>query len=244
MNWAHYLSDWETVAKEWGFKIERIAEVDGLPLISCEKGDRSRPTVYLSSGIHGDEPSGPQALLALLREGYFSDEFHWLICPALNPTGLQAGTRENSAGIDLNRDYLMCESPEVCAHLDWLKRHEVPDLFLSLHEDWESTGFYYYEINCGGEGAKYNDILAAASFYFPPEPEMVIDDHPVTEKGWIYHSEEPDIPEGWPEAIYLAKVGCPVSLTFETPSSAELANRMACHQAVVKEAVRKIRSSL
>jgi len=243
-DWKAYLSDWKTAAEEQGFLTREIVEVDGLKVWTSEKGDSSLPTVYLSSGIHGDEPSGPQALLSLLNDGFFGENYHWLICPALNPVGLLAGTRENACGVDLNRDYLVCESEEVCAHITWLKRQKVPDLFLSLHEDWESSGFYYYEINCGGQGPRHQDILGAAGKYFPPEPEIMIDDHPVTEKGWIYHSEEPDIPEGWPEAIYLAKMGCPVSLTFETPSTADLADRMACHRAVVKEAIGRMREGL
>ena len=240
MDWQSYLSDWKTTAEEQGFTTGKLVEVDGFPVWASEKGDPSRPTVYLSSGVHGDEPSGPSALLELLKSGYFGEEYHWLLCPALNPTGLQAGTRENARGIDLNRDYLNCEADEVCAHIEWLKNQKIPDLFLSLHEDWESSGFYYYEINCGGKGATHQEILGAASAYFEPEPEVMIDDHPVTEKGWIYHSEEPDIPEGWPEAIYLAKMGCPISLTFETPSSGALGDRMACHQAVVREAIARI----
>ena len=243
MDWQAYLSSWENIAEEQGFRTRKLIEVSGCAVWASEKGDPSLPTVYLSSGVHGDEPSGPQALLNLLRAGFFGEEYHWLICPALNPTGLQAGTRENAGGVDLNRDYLMCEAEEVCAHIQWLKSQKVPDLFLSLHEDWESSGFYYYEINCGGKGAGYQDILSAASAHFAPEPALMIDDHPVTERGWIFHSEEPDLPEGWPEAIYLAKMGCPISLTFETLSSADLSDRIACHQAVVKEAIVRIPQS-
>jgi len=79
-----------------------------------------------------------------------------------------------------------------------------------------------------------------AAPYFPPEPELVIDDHEVTKPGWIYHNDEPDIPEGWPEAIYLAKQGCRISLTFETPSSAALEDRISCHVALVMETLKKL----
>ena len=40
---------------------------------------------------HGDEPAGPLAALELLKHGAF-DHGPWRLCPALNPTGLAAGT--------------------------------------------------------------------------------------------------------------------------------------------------------
>lgn len=240
MDWHAFLRTWSQESAARGFQTTTLVEVGGYPIVACQKGDPAKPCVYLSSGTHGDEPSGPQALLALLKEDFFDDRFHWLICPVLNPTGLEAGTRENAAGIDLNRDYCVCETQEVCAHISWLKQQAVPQLFLSLHEDWESSGFYFYEINLGVTSSPHGDILAAAAPFFKPEPETVIDDHEVTAPGWIYHSEHPDLPEGWPEAIYLAKLGCPLSLTFETPSSAALADRIACHQAVVRRAVARM----
>jgi hypothetical protein len=237
MNCAAFLRDWASVADARGFQTEVFGEVEGLPLLGSVRKNPGKAVVYLSSGMHGDEPAGPRALLELFREGFFDNRYHWIVCPVLNPTGLAAGTRENSRGIDQNRDYKQCETPEVCSHLAWLKKQPVPSLFLSLHEDWESSGFYYYEINLGVKGPERNRLMEAVSPFFPPEPATVIDDHEVTEPGWIFHSENPDVPEGWPEAIYLAKLGCPLSLTFETPSSLALEGRIGGHQAVVRQAL-------
>jgi len=212
MNWQEFISEWRQEAEAAGFEVEVLLEKGGYEVLACTKGEG--PCVYLSSGVHGDEPAGPQALMELLKEGYFGEGFRWLICPVINPVGLTRGTRENGEGVDLNRDYLKAETPEVRAHIDWLEREKEFCVFLSLHEDWESSGIYYYEINTRGCGPGYEEMLEAAAPYFPPEPELVIDDHPVTKPGWIFHADEPDIPEGWPEAIYLAKVGCGLSLTF------------------------------
>lgn len=209
-------------------------DVVGISLQNAE----SAPWVYISSGIHGDEPSGPQALEQLLGDGLLGDlSLNWLICPVLNPLGLAAHTREKPNGRDLNRDYFQCRTPEVCAHISWLKKQPVPDLFLSLHEDWESTGIYLYEINSEDCDSIAKALLAAASPYFAPEPERVIDDHDVREEGWIYHGAEPDLPDGWPEAIWVAKHGCPLSYTLETPSSQPIKKRVACHKAMVLRAL-------
>ena len=235
--WHIFEGEWRREALRRGFRQELVVELDDDVVMAYAKGGPERPTIYLSAGMHGDEPAGPRALLSLLRGDFFDDRFHWLICPVLNPSGLGLKTRENAGGVDLNRDYRCGVSREVDGHISWLRRQKVPQLFLSLHEDWESDGFYFYEINVRGEGTFYEEILGAAEPYFRPEPERVIDGHEVTELGWIYHSEHPDLPEGWPEAIFLAKLGCPLSLTFETPSAAPLGLRVQCHEAVVREAV-------
>ncbi|MDX1680909.1 MAG: hypothetical protein R3242_09280, partial [Akkermansiaceae bacterium] len=163
----------------------------------------------------------------------------WAICPALNPTGLAAGTRDTADGIDLNRDYHLRETPEVQAHAAWLEAQLPPELFLSLHEDYESTGFYLYEINqCDELPERAQSIIEAVRPWFPPEPERIIDDHEVREPGWIFHAAEPDLPHGWPEAIFVAKQKeCILSFTFETPSQSKLEHRVAAHCAAVKAAL-------
>jgi hypothetical protein len=123
------------------------------------------------------------------------------------------------------------------AHALWLDARPTPELFISLHEDWESMGFYFYEINLGDDDPeRARLILEAVSPWFPPETGPEIDGHLPREAGWIYHPAEPDLPEGWPEAIYLAKMGCPISFTFETPSHAALGQRVAAHMAAVRTA--------
>lgn len=176
-------------------------------------------------------------MLELIREGFLDNESDWTICPALNPTGLAAGIRENGEGIDLNRDYWLRETREVRAHAAWLDTTDAPDLFISLHEDWETTGFYFYEINLlDDRPLRAGEILSAVGTWFAPERGPEIDGHDVRADGWIYHAAEPDLPEGWPEAIYLAKMGCPISFTFETPSLAALPLRVAAHVAAVRAA--------
>ncbi|NWK56352.1 M14 family metallocarboxypeptidase [Verrucomicrobiaceae bacterium N1E253] len=226
-----------------GFRRELITSVQGMAVAGftkcVESGDEGggRPWVYISAGVHGDEPAGPMAMLALLKEGVFDERANWLMCPFVNPLGLAAGTRENASGIDLNRDYLERSSEEVQAHAAWLESKPVPDLFVSLHEDWESSGFYLYEINVAGVTSGAHAILDAASSEIPPEPEPVIDDHEVREPGWIDHSPKADLPKHWPEAIFLAERGAGVSYTLETPSSLDLIRRIRCHQLAAGQAL-------
>lgn len=193
------------------------------------------PLVYVSAGIHGDEPAGPLAVEAMLAED-FGAEFNWLVCPMLNPSGFARGQRTDAMGRDLNRDYFVRESREVRAHIAWLEKFPLPELMFSLHEDWEATGFYFYEINLREDRPeRVRCLLGAVSELMPIEPQPIIDDHAVREGGWIYHDPCADFPENWPEAIYMAERGCPLSLTLETPSMAfPLAVRVAAQRAAVQ----------
>lgn len=229
-----YIASVDREMVKLGASREVLFEVGGFTVYGYAlENASSERSVYLSAGMHGDEPAGPLALLELLKEGAFAKRNSWYICPMLNPTGMALGTRENVDGLDLNRDYLAMSSREVKGHVEWLEGKHF-DFAISLHEDWESTGFYFYEINqVEDRPQRYQRMVDAISPIMPMEPEELIDDHAIREKGWIYHESEADEPELWPEAIYLAKRGCPLSFTFETPSSLVLEKRVRAHKTAV-----------
>lgn len=237
------MESFDELFSQRGFVREEIAMTAAGPIVAWSRmAGEVCPTVYLSAGMHGDEPAGPLAIEAFWRE-YDPRELNWLICPILNPTGILARTRDNAEGLDLNRDYLLQRSLEVRAHAAWLETQALPDLFLSLHEDWETEGFYFYEISLrDDEPERARQILDEVSAICPIEECRVIDDHEVRERGWIHHEPQADFPDSWPEAIFLAKRGCPVSFTFETPSCAlPLTQRIAAHGAAMQVALRQLR---
>jgi protein MpaA len=239
-HWPDFLPAFTKAAGDAGFTSTTLAMTAAGPVMAWDR-ESSGPHVYLSAGIHGDEPAGPAALLDLMRGGFFSCGIHWTLCPALNPTGLACEIRENADGLDMNRDYRLCRTTEVAAHAQWLARMGPPDLFLSLHEDWESTAFYLYEINLGADHPqRTRGIVESVWPWFPPHPGPHIDGHTTREPGWIHHAAEPDLPDGWPEAIHLAKLGCPLSFTFETPGRVPLAGRVAAQCAAVRAACRHL----
>jgi protein MpaA len=243
-HWPDFLPAFNRAATAAGFSRSVLAETAAGPLEVWERSGGG-PRVYLSSGIHGDEPAGPLALLDLMADGFFGPDMDWTICPALNPTGLAAGRRENAEGIDLNRDYLRRTTLEVAAHANWLESRAVPRLFLSLHEDWEAKGFYLYEINLEEDvPARTRNIIDAARPWFPPDHGQDIDGHAPRGPGWIFHAAKADVPEGWPEAIFVANAGCPLSFTLETPSHGKLEARVAAQCAAVRAACRSLTDKL
>ncbi|MFM2171212.1 MAG: hypothetical protein RI957_1441 [Verrucomicrobiota bacterium] len=229
----------EALFRSLGFHKEEIAATEAGAILAWSRhAGAGRPTVYLSAGIHGDEPAGPLAIERFWQKENPSD-VNWLVCPMLNPTGFAALSRDNRHGFDLNRDYLLRRSQEIHGHADWLEKQSVPDLFLSLHEDWETQGFYLYEISLGDDQPhRARGLLEAVREVCPIEENAVIDDHVVREPGWIHHEPHADFPDAWPEAIFLAKRGCPLSFTFETPScAAPVEKRIAAHGAAIRKAL-------
>jgi protein MpaA len=126
-----------TVARAGGFHVDNFGAVRGYRLLALTKPAPTggRPSVYLSAGIHGDEPASPLALLRLLEAGTFDTRASWYLCPLLNPTGLATGTRDNAEGVDLNRDYRHNATVEVAAHIAWLRQQPAFALTICLHED-------------------------------------------------------------------------------------------------------------
>jgi protein MpaA len=226
----------QTAARAAGFRIESFGEIAGLPLYALTHRTRGpRPRVYLSAGIHGDEPAGPLALLELMERGAFDDRAVWFICPLLNPVGFTNRTRENADGIDLNRDYKALRSLEIQAHARWLQAQPNFDAALCLHEDWEATGYYLYELNPDQRRRGLaREILTSVMNVCPIEPATQIDGRPVAERGILRPVDDPQLRELWPESIYLRAHHTPLGYTLEAPSSFPITQRVAAHCAAVE----------
>jgi protein MpaA len=225
-------------ARERGFRAEPLIEVAGVPLVTYTKRTPGpRPRIYVSSGIHGDEPAAPEALLHMLETGLFDERATWFLCPLLNPTGYRRGTRENDAGIDLNRDYRTPQSSEIAAHVRWLRNQPRFDLTFCLHEDWETQGFYLYELNPDNRPTLADAMVAAAKEHGVIESTDLIDGREAHAPGIIRPDPDPILREQWPEAIYLLQNHCRLGYTLETASITPMAQRIHTHRAAVAAAL-------
>ncbi len=235
---AEFTPRFDAAARQTGFRAEEYGRIQDFPLLACTRRTPGpRPRVYLSAGIHGDEPAPPWALLQLVESGFFDARCTWFVCPLLNPTGFIHRTRENHAKVDLNRDYKSPRTSEVQAHIAWLQRQPNFDLIICLHEDWESKGFYLYELNPENRPTLANAMIAAARAHCPIESAAVIDGRPIAEPGIIRPVSDPLLRETWPEAIYLRHFHSTLDYTTETPSGLPLEQRIATHCAVLRGAL-------
>jgi hypothetical protein len=207
----------------------------------------ARPTanprrVYLSAGIHGDEPAGPVAMLELLRADFLPDDCELFVCPCLNPAALALSRRTDATGVDLNRDYRHPRTRLVRAHRAWLDAAPQFDAALLLHEDWEADGFYLYEL-CREPGRSLAaSVIRAVSPQCPVLQAQRIDDWPASD-GVIRPDADPLQRPDWPEALHLFMNKTPLCYTFEAPSDYPLPLRTAALVTAVRAAMAQLAST-
>ncbi|MED3922910.1 M14 family metallopeptidase, partial [Priestia aryabhattai] len=121
-----------------------------------------KPTIWLQSQIHGNEPASGESVLAVatrLTQDFGKDvlnKVNIVIVPRINPDGSYAFKRQLANNLDGNRDYIKLESPEVQSVRAEFNRFS-PEVVIDAHEYTPySSGFK----NIGKEGVwKYHDIL-------------------------------------------------------------------------------------
>ena len=181
--------------------------------------------IYISTGIHGDEPAGPLAAVRLLQEDHWPGGAEIILHPCLNPTGFSLNRRDNGQGIDLNRDYLDLRSTEVRAHIAWLEKQPLFDLCLCLHEDWEADGFYVYELNPDHKPSLAEAIVAGVARVCPLDRSEIIEGR-AARGGIIRPNLDPHSRPQWPEAFWLLTHKTRLSYTLEAPSDFPLTVRV------------------
>ncbi|MDQ8197604.1 M14 family metallocarboxypeptidase [Pelagicoccus enzymogenes] len=225
-----------------GYSQQTLCEVSGYPIFSLHRLSKgaARPPlrVYVSAGVHGDEPAGPLAILKLIEEDLLPHHLELVVVPLVNPTGFAKGTRENQAGHDLNRDFRTPQNAESSAVKALIESEAPFDLSLSLHEDWESTGFYMYSISPDSNDRSAREILSAVERQGPLDHSPEIDGSPAS-GALIDRPADFDIDgrQDWPEAFLLYSKSRHAHYTLETPSSAPIEQRVAQHVAAVLRAI-------
>ena len=231
------LREIETAAQPYGWTSETFGQQGEFSLFALHREPEIRcqtpdARIYISTGIHGDEPAGPLAALRLLQENRWPANADLWFCPCLNPTGFVLNRRENAEGKDLNRDYRHLETAEVRAHIGWLERQPRFDIYLCLHEDWESHGFYLYEQNPDGKSSLAETIVSAVQKVCPIDPSEIIEDRPA-KNGIIRPNLDPRTRPQWAEAFYLIVNKARLGYTLEAPSDFPMSTRVSALVAAV-----------
>jgi hypothetical protein len=238
-DYAALMAGWERVATKAGLQAVNLGMAGNLPVVAFESAAaaQGQPAVYLSTGVHGDEPAPPWGLLEwaaghldLLRRGSF------IISPCLNPAGLIANTRLDGQGRDINRRFHLGRDPLIKAWRQFMKGR--PLVFgLCLHEDYDSQGCYVYELTC--ERRVLSEApMTAIETVLPRDLRRNIEGRPA-KRGIIRPKVVPSSIRG-PEAIVLHKQGCPTALTFETPSEFALDDRVEAHRRFIEASLEHI----
>lgn len=217
-------SRWKALAKRLKLKLNTLTRVQDLQIYWLDTGSgQEGETIYLSSGVHGDEAAAAWGLLTWAEENEtLLKEKRFLILPCLNPCGLILNTRADHRGLDINRRFHL-EDDEICGPWRKLLMGRQIDLSLCLHEDYDGQGCYVYELS--RMRPPWMQSIMAGLRVILPDPRLSMDGHRAN-KGVIQRSRVPKNLPGMPEAIELQQMGCPITLTFETPSEFSFDDRV------------------
>ncbi|MFN2449325.1 MAG: succinylglutamate desuccinylase/aspartoacylase family protein [Candidatus Baltobacteraceae bacterium] len=218
---------WKALRQRGDVAVREVA-CHGAPrtLLCAEMGEQTLPAVTISAAVHGDEPASAWALLELAQNGELDAAYAYRLWPCTNPTGFDAGLRENTGGLDVNRTFAGAgSSPEARAILT-ANRNRRFVLALDLHEDDTMAGFYCYEYGSGASGKAAAAAVRAAGF--PVEQQAVLRPDPALERQTL---------GGMSYTLRLLKGAVPHAVTLETPSRLPLEERIAIHRIAVKAAL-------
>jgi protein MpaA len=227
---------WQSIARRAGLKRLLYCTAEEFELFCyISPALESANGIYLSAGIHGDEPAATEGLYqwAELHRSILR-EIPVMIFPCLNPWGLVHNRRTDSENRDLNRCYHLDTMQRISAQKELLRDRRFR-LAMCLHEDYDAQGVYLYEIRkklttFGGE------LLAAAGYYVPIDARLTIEGRRA-DQGWIARKinlkKFPLLAEG----IYLAVNHSERTITTETPSEYDLAPRIQAHIAMIQRAI-------
>ena len=218
--------------------IGRLDPDDPIYMISCGAGDKK---IVLSSGIHGDEPAGVEAILRFL-EGYedslnagiqrWEKEYQFTVFPCTNPTGYERGTRENAFGIDLNRRFGSKGPPEEVAIIQRALKGQQFAIYMDFHEDTDGEGFYLYEVLHEEKDHLAEEIIETLSHQYPIDLRDRIDGFPNCggvicpqrdEKGFPFKRVDLPLP------LYLYLHGVRHCFTIESPTRLPMEERVGMH---------------
>lgn len=136
--------------------IATSAQGKNLPVIKISRKefgtDSTKACVLIFAQQHGNEPSGKEAALMLIRNfaqgnlDYLLDSLDIAIVPMMNPDGNDMNTRRNGNDADLNRDHLALLQPESAGlHAFFNKYNFIASMdvheYSPYSDDWLNFGY-------------------------------------------------------------------------------------------------------
>ena len=216
-------------------QIRLLGEAGGCPIHCVSWGNEGQPLAWLTGGVHGDEPAGVEAVLRFLERDAWPEGLAFVVIPCINPYGWIHNQRENAQAYDINWSYARDDAVEVQIVKD-IARGRRFEFFVDFHEDWESPGFYIYEIRRNG-AAIAQDIAWQVAQICPLNYSTEIEGQPAR-SGVVYPDitkEEAMRGQGIP--LELFRHHTDHLITTETPTDLDMDTRVAAHLAVLDAVV-------
>jgi protein MpaA len=219
---------WQKVIKKSTLRMKELTQYDNLPVweISNHWEMNGVQGLYISAGIHGDEPASCWALLGWVEKNIeLFSSIPVIFLPCLNPWGFVHNSRNDEGGIDLNRIWDNHHHPLLSRIMERIEGQSFL-LSINLHEDYDANGIYLYEpeVPCINDSLAQS-ILGAGESILPIDSRSFIDGRRAT-KGIIRPSAKEVKEGGLPEALYLITKHGQRNFTIETPSEESIEKRI------------------
>jgi hypothetical protein len=229
-DYAQLIRRWRAICKPANLRMTALHQA-GDTTIHCvtTRAVFDNPArIYISAGIHGDEPAATEALITWVerRTGNLPP-VELMLFPCLNPWGLINNSRVDALGRDLNRLFHRPAIPLIKAWRSAIAGRRF-DLALTLHEDFDAQGVYVYEVGHKRPHWGRELLLAAAAGAMPVDPRRKIDISRPVAPGLIRRRVREGMfrDTGYPEAISLHLEYSDRTFTIETPSEFNLNERV------------------
>ncbi|MEQ1610488.1 MAG: M14 family metallopeptidase [Hyphomonadaceae bacterium] len=179
----------------------------------------SKPAFLIQAGIHSGEIDGKDAMLMLIRDICFKgrddliDNVNIVFIPVLNADGhersslysrpnqrgpVNMGWRNTAQNLNLNRDYMKADAPEMQALLGVIRKYD-PSFYIDLHV---TDGMdYQYDITYGFDGwdGLYADSPAIGKWLneiYRPQADAALKANGHIHGPLIFMREEADLSKG------------------------------------------------
>ena len=241
-DYVNLVRRWRAVARAAGLQVRFLAQADDYKTWYLKtKSLGANGGLYVSAGIHGDEPGGPEALVTWAeKNARILAQLPCMIFPCLNPWGLVNNRRIDQEGRDLNRLFHRDDVPVISAVKMLVKSRQF-DIALMLHEDYDGQGIYLYETERARPFWAESLVRIAAGF-IPVDRRERIDRRKCTRPGIVRRkvNMKTFVKIGFPEAIHFHLFHSKRTFTIETPSEFALDQRVAAQVAIIGECARRV----
>lgn len=211
---------------------------------------RKRPSlgpIYLSGGIHGDEPAGVWAALEFFQR--FPDlpavyqRFNYMVLPCINPYGFEHNSRQNHDRVDLNRQFRNPDPPEEVLFVQSAVGGTKYRIAMEFHEDIDTPAFYLYELVQSEEPSWGRKIIDRIRLQTEVNDQEQIEGMPA-DHGLIARENAGRVitevmaeRADWPQAFFHFANGTGHCYTTETPVHLAPPQRTAIHLAALDAAI-------
>ncbi len=230
------------------YKEEVLGELDkGKIILFTPKKVGDRKKVMLISGMHGEEPAAPWAILKFCQENQdLLDDVAISIVPVVNLHGFTTGERNGETGAYINF-FLNNDGSDrkLGVEAQILKDNEKrlgglsKDGMLNLHEDVTAEGFYMYVFG-NAKCPTVKAMMKAGKKYFDFKRDGEYEDNGKYElKGGLVDNHA----DGTFDDMMRQEYGIPLSVTTETPAKGgiEFNDRVAAAADMTEEFVKGVK---